>query len=179
MNTQLLDSSILPSSPRPLITPCPRTWSLSLCSPHYKCMIPPSLFLTSSPARPSPVPDACPGLSPAPPQLPPHTLGTLPGLFVYLPVHIKRNRMLPSKEEKAGLQSFLGPFRKQRVKRTGHHLDSPNTIYKPPEKCGKSNRCSPDSPPTEENTPAPPHGRKTALGKMPPTKATAFVSLSK
>ena len=150
VNTQLLDSSIPPSPSRTSDPPPPLgTWPSSLCSPHYKGMI----SLSSSPARrPGPIPSLM--LVWGCPQRLPTATTTHPGdpawTLVYLPVYIKRNRMLPSKEEKAGLLSFSGPFRKQRVNRTRHHLDAPNTIHKPPEKCGKLKRRSPNSPSTKE-----------------------------
>ena len=84
VNTQLLDSSILPSPSRTSDSPTPQpllgTWPSSLCSPHYECVISPSLphqLTIQAPSRPGCSSGAVPSASPQPP---PRALGTLPGL---------------------------------------------------------------------------------------------------
>lgn len=143
--------ALCPAPPGPLTPPNPPappgTWPFSLCSPHYECVISPSLPHQLASQPPSHARLRRPQRLPAAPTTHP---GDPAWTLVYLPVYIKRSRMLPSKEEKAGLLPFSGPFRNQRVSRTRHHLDSPNTTYELPEKGGKLNRCSPNSPSINE-----------------------------
>lgn len=83
-NTQLLDSSIVPSPSRTSDPPKPPTPAGNLAPvPLLTTLRMRDLSLSSSPARqPRPHPMLVCGVPSASPQPPPHTLGTLPGLSV-------------------------------------------------------------------------------------------------